>query len=505
MPATPTLTPAPASHIETVRRSATLALDPSKRSALGQFMTPWPVARFMASLFTMKAQRASLLDAGAGVGSLSAAFTDRWCTDSPRSAQLHIQTFEIDTLLAAELRQTLDLCSAHAKSTKRKLRHALHQVDFIHAGTASLLPLTGDATRYTHAILNPPYAKINTDSHHRRLLSDAGIETVNLYAGFIAVAVALLETDGELVAIIPRSWCNGPYYRPFRQWLTSLAAIEHIHLFDSRKKAFKDDDVLQENVIVRWRRGAKQGSVTVSTSADASFSDYTEHVYPFSDIVHPGDREAFIHIPTNGETVAAPHAKLATASLAQIKIDASTGPVVDFRLKEHLRAEPDATTVPLLYPQHFRSGVLEYPAPGKKPNAIVLNAATRKWLYAKGCYVITKRFTAKEEKRRVVAHVIDPSRLPAGDHIAFENHVNVFHDNRHGLDPDLAHGLALFLNSTAVDEHFRLFSGHTQVNVTDLRRMTYPPRETLVAFGKWARKRKSLDQSVIDAFIQKHL
>jgi hypothetical protein len=78
----------------------------------------------------------------------------------------------------------------------------------------------------------------------------AGIETVNLYSAFVALALTLMQPGGQLVAIIPRSFCNGPYYRPFRAFLLRHAALRHIHLFASRTKAFKDDDVLQENVII---------------------------------------------------------------------------------------------------------------------------------------------------------------------------------------------------------------------------------------------------------------
>lgn len=61
------------------------------------------------------------------------------------------------------------------------------------------------------------------------------------------------------MAIIPRSFCNGPYYRPFREFVLKHAAIRHMHLFESRNKAFKDDDVLQENIIIWLERGGQQG------------------------------------------------------------------------------------------------------------------------------------------------------------------------------------------------------------------------------------------------------
>lgn len=63
----------------------------------------------------------------------------------------------------------------------------------------------------------------------------------------------------------------------------------------------------------------------------------------------------------------------------------------------------------------------------------------------------------------------------------------------------LCHGLVVYLNSTAVDEWFRRFNGHTQVNATDLRRMRYPDRACLVEIGEWAmRQQGEIAQECID-------
>jgi hypothetical protein len=82
--------------------------------------------------------------------------------------------------------------------------------------------------------------------------------------------------------------------------------------------------------------------------------------------------------------------------------------------------------------------------------------------------------------------------------LGFENHLNVLHEEKHGMSEALAYGLATYLNTTAVDESFRRFNGHTQVNATDLRLLRYPDRGTLMALGAWAKKQTSLSQSMID-------
>jgi len=42
------------------------------------------------------------------------------------------------------------------------------------------------------------------------------------------------------------------------------------------------------------------------------------------------------------------------------------------------------------------------------------------------------------------------------------------------LDKNTALGLFVFLNTQYVDTQFRRFSGHTQVNATDLKQLKYP-------------------------------
>jgi tRNA1(Val) A37 N6-methylase TrmN6 len=463
-----------------------------RKSELGQFMTPATVARFMASMFPpSSAPTCCLLDAGAGVGALTSAFLDRWTgAEGFEFGKVEVEAYEIDAGLRNHLEKTLE-------EYKRRLplSYRICPDDFIHAGALR----TFSSKRFTHAILNPPYKKINSGSEHRLVLRQVGIETVNLYSAFVALALDLMKSGGQLVAIIPRSFCNGPYYRPFRDFILRHAAVRHIHLFVSRTKAFKDDDVLQENVIIRLEKGGRQGDVTVSNSTDDSFTDLLSHKQPFDRIVFPDDPERFIHVPTSLEPNAIELCEHVRYSLSDIGIGVSTGPVVDFRLLEHIEREPRKGTVPLLYPGHFSNHKTEWPKEGmKRGNAIRFNRDTEKWLFPSGFYTVVRRFSSKEERRRVVASVVRPDAFPGAAMLGFENHLNVFHENKRGLPERLAYGLAAFLNTTAVDENFRRFNGHTQVNATDLRLIKYPDRDMLNALGMWALSQSDLTQSMMD-------
>jgi hypothetical protein len=111
---------------------------------------------------------------------------------------------------------------------------------------------------------------------------------------------------------------------------------------------------------------------------------------------------------------------------------------------------------------------------------------------------VVRRFSSKEERRRIVANVVDPAAFDGATMLGIENHLNFFHENKCGLPEALARGLAAFLNASAVDEHFRRFSGHTQVNATDLKLMKYPSRQALIELGQWAMRHEGLTQAMLD-------
>jgi tRNA1(Val) A37 N6-methylase TrmN6 len=480
--------------LDSLEHDVSAGLTKRHQTEWGQYFTPSGVARFMAGLFATSSAPIKLLDPGAGTGSLSAAFLDILQERLDIDPRVELTVYERDVAFLPHL-------SARIENHRRRLtvNTVVIPDDFIEGAVNQLQFRPLD--KYTHAILNPPYKKITADSRQRRLLRQVGIETVNLYAAFVALAIALLEPEGQLVAITPRSFCNGPYYRSFREYILKNCAIHHIHLFEARDKAFGEDRVLQENIIFLLAKRTKQGDVTISTSLDHHFYDYQELQYPFERIILKNDPERFIHIPMAGTEQLFQRSHSNRYLLQDIGVEVSTGPIVDFRLREHLRAFPEAGSAPLFYPNHFVGHLAKWPlSSSKKPNAIMVSPETRQWLLPTGFYTVARRFSSKEEPRRLVASLVTPEK-EYGPLLGFENHLNVFHAGRSGLPELLARGLTIYLNSTEVDIAFRQFSGHTQVNATDLRNMLFPSRDALVQLGLYA-KDKQLGQDEIDQIVE---
>lgn len=492
--------------VDFLRLDANRNLDPQRRAELGQFMTPPATARLMASMFQTEADELTLLDAGAGVGSLTAAFVAEVCGRAHKPRSIDATAYEVDLPLIGYLGSTLEQCRKACGTNGIAFKSRVIDRDFIADGARKLRgEMFASVERFTCAILNPPYKKINSDSEARLTLREIGVETSNLYTGFLAVVLMLLADGGELVAITPRSFCNGPYFKPFRKLLLDTLSVRRIHVFESRQVAFQEDDVLQENVILYGVKGGTKGSVTISSSAgpEDDFASVREIAYEH--LVRPGDPEAFIHIVPDelGGSIAEQIGRLYW-TLKEHDLEVSTGRVVDFRATPLLRALPEANAVPLIYPLNFENGFVEWPKPsGKKAQAMALLPGAEELLVAKGTYVLVKRFSAKEESRRVVAAVYDPSRIPA-EQVGFENHLNYFHRKGAGLPVMLARGIAAFLNSTLVDLYFRQFSGHTQVNATDLRSLKYPTRSQLEVLGTRIGD-EFPGQEIIDLYVEEAL
>lgn len=462
------------------RRASALAhLDAENQAQRGQYFTPHSVARIIARLFRVPESRSiRVLDPGAGSGILSAALVDRLRIERP-DAQVHIVAVENDRLLHSALAETLsELECVDGVTTE------LVDLDFLPWALST-------DRRFDLVVQNPPYAKLPATSEAQRLLRDHGIQVPNIYAAFLALGLRLLVPGGQQVAITPRSWMNGTYYSNFRHAFVRDAGIDAIYTFESRSRVFGDLGVLQESIIVAATLGSFPDKVLVQASFDHSTEPSSRNV-DYSEIVTPD----FIHVPATERDAEAVSwmTTHVNSTLADLGLTVSTGRVVDFRSREMLHFERVSGAVPMVNASHLRGGIIRHPIETKKPEWFHSDPVSMtKFVVPGGSYVLIKRFSAKEEKRRIVSAV-----WCSEGSVAFDNKLNYIHQDGRGLDPEIAVGLVVFLNSTRVDEYFRVFSGHTQVNATDLRMMRFPSLEQLRALAKHT----VADQQDIDSVIE---
>ena len=441
----------------------------AERSGRGQFVTPSQAARTMASLVEPVGGVLRVVDPGAGAGALMLALVAT-AVERGGFERLSVDLVETD-------RRALELLGTAVRAAEM-VADASGLVFEARIVDADFCDVSGwaDGGGYDAAILNPPYMKLGAGDACRLMVRGRhGVDCPNLYAAFVAVAVALLRDGGQLVAITPRSFANGRYFTDFRRKLTDAASFRRVVLFDRRDRVFGSSSVLQETVIFSMGKSvaAPGAAVRVETRCDHLSDPHEVHDVVHDCIVSPHDAQRFINLPGSPDVMrAAAQVAALGADLESLGLAVSTGPVVEFRNRRFLTSADAPGSVPLIYPANVKPAGVQWPLAARKPQGLTVAPETLRSLFPNGCYVLVKRFTAKEENRRVVACVYDP--VDGYDSVAFENHLNVIHRDHAPLRRPEAQALADFLNSDLVDTYFRMFSGSTQVNATDLRRLRFP-------------------------------
>ena len=228
----------------------------------GHYLTPPAIATFMARYCSYSDPHMRVLDPGSGTGILSAAVCEATCRSGTVRA-LHIDAYETDGLLAAlsllMLSFSRDWLAQRGVAMTFDVKHgdfvlehaeALAAMSRINGGDPSIIK---GRTEYSLVISNPPYFKIGKDDPRAIAWASVVHGQPNVYAIFMAISAELLSKTGTLVYIVPRSFASGPYFRRFREVFFRRVAPTAIHLFESRKDVFKNQTVLQENLVIAAR------------------------------------------------------------------------------------------------------------------------------------------------------------------------------------------------------------------------------------------------------------
>ena len=456
------------------------------RRELGQYFTPVKVARLMAELVSdTTSEELRILEPGSGAAVLTAAL----CEALPATVKsIHIDAFELHPELAALCEETLRFTESWLEERGTACSFTVHRKDFVLENASCLrAELFGARKGYDIAISNPPYFKLQKQDPRARAAAEIVHGQPNIYALFMAIMAGLLKDNGTMVTITPRSFAAGDYFRRFRQALFSIVTPEAVHLFGSRREAFRVDEVLQENVILSARRSLPRAQSVVNVSASRGVEDLetrSKRDVPLARVVDLHSRSVTLHIPrsTVDDDVLA-LVESWPGTLHSLGLEVSTGPVVAFRSTEFLRGEQSADTVPLLWLQHVSSMNIEWPAATSKRQYIVSSSASEALLLPNRTCVVMRRFSSKEEHRRLVAAPLIGGTLP-GEMIGLENHLNYIYRPRGIMGADEARGVASLLNSAVVDRYFRISNGNTQVSASELRLMPLPPREQIESIGR---------------------
>lgn len=474
------------------------------RKKKGQFFTSLETAQYMAGMFDISrlSGHIKVLDPGAGSGILSAALVDR-LNEVENITGIYLTCYETDLEIQPLLQNNLALIK---EKSIIPLEYQLITDDYIVTQKHDFendLFASASPPKYDLIIANPPYLRVSRDAPATLAMPTVVHGASNLYFLFASMSLFNLKHDAEMVYIIPRSWTSGSYFSYFRKYLLSNGKLMHIHLFVSRYKVFNEEEVLQETIIIKIKKTNVTPNFVLVTSSQSNndFNDITSLTVPYSSVVT--GKESYVFLPTNDEEMNVIH-KIHTYkhTLPEEGLQMHTGIVVDFRQWDELRKEPGAHTIPLFYSQHIRDGRVHHNPSGKNYDWIIDEKPSL--IQKNKNYVFCKRFTAKEERRRLQCGVYLANDFPQYKFIGTQNKIN-FVDLVDGSEMDIptAYGVYALLNSTLFDIYYRVLNGSTQVNSTEVNNIPVPPVTKIRQIGERIIKAGDLTTSTCDNIVMK--
>jgi adenine-specific DNA-methyltransferase len=474
------------------------------RRALGQVMTPQPIARYILRAARYRPDEEilerTLCDPACGSGVFLVEACRLYLGALRRSgvppaewyprAVSHHTGIDVDPLACLYARFNLSLLLAPAliswiRAHPRRVPEALpvHQLDTLEtlagemSGDRTALPLLGS---FDFVVGNPPYRKVSPLSPVlREVFADSLYGHPNAYGMFLHAGVEMLRPGGRLGFIVPRSMLSGLYFQNLRRFLEQRTCLEELAVLAERKNVFPQ--VLQGTMIVVCRRRADDeppvANRTLRTTVIRSTAEFGNGGPPYvtartdqvtrrmngTTIWFVSDRERTYALL---DKIIGRHPLLGGPDVA---CPARTGPIVWNRVKPHLRPWGGDGTLPLVWATDVGRFHFALATAGKNRPAYLEEAPQVRDLAMMGASLLVQRVTADEQAHRIVA---GRAALPVRQRYFVENHLNVLQP-KPGARVDL-HFLLGILSSNVVEFLFRSMNGNTQVSASELNLLPIP-------------------------------
>ena len=477
----------------------------------GQYFTSKLISDFMGDFAVPKSNYISILDPGCGTAILSCSLIEKIISKT-EIKEIDLTLYETDLEVLKETKKVIDFLKFWLHEKNICLNVNIKQVDFIFDNssvftTNSLFDIKEFKT-FDYIISNPPYFKISKADNRATIAKELVYGQPNIYSIFMGLSAKLLKPNGELIFITPRSFAAGSYFKAFRQSFFNHVSISDIHIFDSRNKMFKKDNVLQENIILRATKENNKNIKITTSACDKGLLMPTRSLFKTEELINLNSKDKILFIPSNTKEAESLEVfKHWKSSLNDYNIQISTGPIVAFRHTAFLKSEGivNGLISPLIWLHNIKEMEFFYPLKKiNKPSYIINSDDSRKVLLPNKNYILIRRFSSKDDKSRLICCPYFSSNFNT-ERIGVENHINYIYRPNGDLSEDEIWGISALFNSSLFDTYFRTFNGNTQVGASELKQIKIPPLEKIISIGKKIKTIINPKKEEIDYIINKTL
>jgi Alw26I/Eco31I/Esp3I family type II restriction m6 adenine DNA methyltransferase len=492
-------------------------LSPDQRKALGEFYTPPEVVKYILDAVGYSPENDSirtrkLVDLGCGSGGFLVDALSRMMTacdraripkkDSLLVAIQGIYGFDIDhfAIHICEMNLAFRLVDAYkaAKTEDAKFvlpRLSIFQTNSLHLpervvqsrlySSETLYMYLQErekveklkSEKYFYAVGNPPYVtKQLTKSerdYYNRMYEKSISNRLNLYRLFIHRASVILEEGGLLGFIVPNTWIADAYATAFRLFLRDNFRIKRVLLLPEKAKAFykvtqattililQKDSEPKENYTFEL---ASEEVEDISQLGSVSFKDRAIEEVAFG----PEDAYKFVLSPDDTTYDFIKKMRQGIEYLGDIVEDIQSGEIrqSDAEVKDSLHTSEVEGSYPVIHGDNIDAYAIDLTPSRKDPMWYLPPAKklTRDSDSTKS-RIVLQRIANMALKRRVKTAYLRKGKAP----VYVENGANYILPRR-SKEYSIEYLVGL-LNSTSLNQYFKLFSSNNNVQPSDLKRL----------------------------------
>lgn len=462
------------------------------RKKNSQYFTPFLISKYMTNIIIQNGLKKTMhvLEPSGGTGSLVTIFLLELVNMDFEN--IIVDIFELDEKIITILKTNLSFIETVFEEKGKKIRINIKCENFLKADIK---------VKYDIIIGNPPYKKIRKNSPEAMANSSFLYGQPNIYGLFLGKSLKLLNTDGKLVFLVPRSFFNGKYFSRIREFMYKNYSLTFIHSFESRIKVI-NNEILQEIVIVKIEK-KKVNNVLVNHSLGIDDIDINKvFVVEKKFIWDKNSLKIRLPITTNDVEIIKKMDKL-VYKLADLNLKFNTGPVVDFRVKNFISGKKMLDKYyPLIWCANFGLSSIRWPIYNLKYPQYISADVPKVNLLSKGNYLIVKRFSSKEENKYLKINIIRFYDINF-EKFALENHVNYL--NLKENDEEFLKGLFILLNSSLYNRYFAIINGTTQINITDLNELPILQKNLIRELGKITENIDYCNRKIWDNLVNKYV